>query len=130
MEAPTMTPAPTPSPSPMYTPPPAPTPAPAPSPVPTPAIDEPPQKMGAGGAIREFLSDINILDVLVAGFVVGGLSYMVYYYKYQMNMGKNLFADLSGRVSKLESMAEAAKRKAEANATGNGRVKKGLVGLR
>lgn len=117
---------PTPAPSPMYVPPPAPAPPVPPAPIDTPA---PPEKMGAGGAIREFFSDVNMLDVVVAAFVVGGLMYMTYYYKYQMNMGKNQFADLSGRVSKLESQAEAAKKKAEANAAGNGKRKRGLIGL-
>lgn len=69
-----------------------------------------------GGGIKEFFSDINILDVTISAFVVGGIFYAIYYYKYMMMMEKTAYADLSTRVQKLESALAA--QKAELNAAG------------
>jgi hypothetical protein len=69
-----------------------------------------------GGGIKEFFNDINILDVTISAFVVGGILYAVYYYKYMMLLEKSGYADLSTRVQKLESALAA--QKAELNASG------------
>lgn len=69
-----------------------------------------------GGGIKEFFNDINILDVTISAFVVGGILYAVYYYKYMMMLEKSGYADLSTRVQKLESALAA--QKAELNAAG------------
>jgi hypothetical protein len=69
-----------------------------------------------GGGIKEFFNDINILDVTISAFVVGGILYAVYYYKYMMMLEKSGYADLSTRVQKLESALAA--QKAELNAVG------------
>lgn len=69
-----------------------------------------------GGGIKEFFSDINILDVTISAFVVGGIFYAIYYYKYMMMLEKTAYADLSTRVQKLESALAA--QKAELNASG------------
>jgi hypothetical protein len=69
-----------------------------------------------GGGIKEFFNDINILDVTISAFVVAGVLYAVYYYKYMMLLEKSGYADLSTRVQKLESALAA--QKAELNAAG------------
>lgn len=99
-------------------------------------VNEPDVKMGSGGdvgavgGIREFFADVNLLDVILSAVVTGTLFYMIYYYKFQVHMAKTNYADINGRLSKIESAVEAAKKKAEANATGSRQRKKGLVGLR
>jgi hypothetical protein len=69
-----------------------------------------------GGGIKEFFNDINILDVTISAFVVGGIFYAIYYYKYMMMLEKTGYADMSTRVQKLESAMAA--QKAELNAAG------------
>jgi hypothetical protein len=68
------------------------------------------------GGIKDFFSDINILDVTISAFVVGGIFYAIYYYKYMMMLEKSAYADMSTRVQKLESALAA--QKAELNASG------------
>ena len=70
-----------------------------------------------GGGIKEFFSDINILDVTISAFVVGGIFYAIYYYKYMMMLEKTAYADISTRIQKVESALAA--QKAELNAAGN-----------
>lgn len=126
MNAPELTPPQSTSP-PMYTPPPAPQP---PVPVAADGIQVPePVKTGGSGGIREFFSDINLLDIGFSALLVGTLYYFTYYYKFQVQFSKNNFADLNGRVSKLESFAEAQKKK-EQQANATGARKKGMLGLR
>lgn len=105
--------------SPQYTPPPAPQAAPAPqSNTPT---------MAEGGQTRanpfkEFFSDINIVDVTISAFIVAAVIYSIQYHKFMMMLEKSGYADLNSRVGKLESAM--AKKQAEANAAGGGRVRK------
>ena len=112
-------PTPAPAPSPMYTPPPAPSASAGPEPT----------SMGGGGPLREFFSDVNLLDVTIAAFIVGAVLYSIQYHKFMMMLEKTGYADLSTRVQKLESSLEAAKRKAEANASGSMKRKKRLITL-
>jgi hypothetical protein len=72
-----------------------------------------------GGGFRDFFSDINILDVVISAFIVGGVLYAVHYYKFMMLMEKTGYADLNSRVQKLETTVSAAKKASEVNATGN-----------
>lgn len=125
--------APTSAPSPQYTPP------------PPPAMPQPPMmadggetpsgasSSGFGGKVKEFFSDINILDVAISAFIVGGVLYAVHYYKFMIALEKSGYADLSTRVQRLESQMAAAKKSAEMNATGNGKMpmrrKRALVTL-
>lgn len=115
--------------SPMYNPPPPPMPpAPAPAaPAATPVMAEGGTTGSGGGSgftgkVKEFFSDINLLDVAISAFIVGGVLYAVHYYKFMMMMEKTGYADLSTRVQRLESQMAAAKKNAEANAAGNGRM--------
>lgn len=112
------------APSPMYTPPPPPMP-PAPTMAEGGAVEP---SGGSGGGvgskIKEFFSDINVLDVAISAFIVGGVLYTVHYFKFMMMMEKTGYADLSSKVQKLETQMAAAKKSAEANATGGGMKKK------
>lgn len=69
-----------------------------------------------GGGIKEWFSDINIVDVTVSAFIVGAVLYTVHYYKFMMMLEKSGYADLSGRIAKLQSGIDA--QKAEMNAAG------------
>lgn len=120
-------------------------PAPAAAPAPTPnynppptATPPPPSSMESGGAaprssgIKEFFSDINVVDVAISAFIVGAVIYSIQYHKFMMMLEKTGYADLSTRVQRIESaMASAAKKKSEVNATGNGRMprKRGVITL-
>ena len=108
------------APSPQYTPPPA----------PAPTMAEGGATSGGGG-IKAFFSDINVLDVTISAFIVAAVLYSIKYHRYMMMLEKSGYADLSTRVQKLESAIAAAKRKAEANAAGNGKMgkKRGLISL-
>jgi hypothetical protein len=69
-----------------------------------------------GGGIKEWFSDINIVDVTVSAFIVGAVLYTVHYYKFMMMLEKSGYADLSARIAKLQSGIDA--QKAEMNAAG------------
>lgn len=120
--------------------------APAPAPAPTPNYTPPPTAMppaptsmetgGAatrsGGGIRDFFSDVNIVDVAISAFIVGAVIYSIQYHKFMMMLEKTGYADLSTRIQRIESaMASAAKKQTEANAAGNGRMrrKRGVITL-
>jgi|694.fasta_scaffold01175_46 hypothetical protein len=108
----------------------APAAAPATSPIynppPAPATSAPMMEDGGsvgsssgGNKFKEFFSDVNILDVVISSFIVGGVLYTIHYYKFMMMMEKTGYADLSSRIQKIESQMAAAKKKAEVNASGN-----------
>ena len=104
--------------------------APPPAPVAAPPIAAPPMAappMEDGGAvvskpngIKQWFSDINIVDVAGSAVIVGAVLYTVHYYKFMMMLEKSGYADLSGKVSKLQSAMDA--QKAEMNATGNNKL--------
>ena len=73
-----------------------------------------------GGGIKEWFSDINIVDVTVSAFIVGAVLYTVHYYKFMMMLEKSGYADLNTKVAKLQSAVDA--QKAEMNAAGNGKL--------
>ena len=111
-----------PAPSPNYVP---------PTPMPPPAT----QTMADGGeskssdnapsrydGIRSFFADVNIVDIAISAFLVAGITYIVYYYKYMLKLEKTGYADLSDRMMKLESAIAA--REAQLNAAGNMNRKK------
>jgi hypothetical protein len=121
------------------------TPAPAPAPAPaaplvaaTPMPSYPPPTGGdmgdkfaeggetpkKSGVVKDFFSDINIMDVAIAALVTGAIFYTMRYYKYMMMLEKTGYEDLSTRVLKLESAQQAAKSASEANATGSNSNKK------
>lgn len=85
---------------------------------------EPSSGGGGSNKFKEFFSDINLLDVAISAFIVGGVIYTIHYYKFMMLLEKTGYADLSTRVQKLESSMAAAKKNAEVNASGNGRMKR------
>lgn len=78
--------------------------------------------------IKDFFSDINMVEAGLLALGVATFLYAIYYYKFEMNMTKTGYADLNARVQKLESDNE--KRKAaekNANAAGNLRSRRRLV---
>jgi hypothetical protein len=75
-----------------------------------------------GGFLSKLTSGVNMIDVVVMSFFVGGTIYFLHVYKTMMQMQKVGYNDLSARVSKIES-AEAA-RKAEAMANASGKMKR------
>jgi len=121
-------PSPAPVPSPQYTPPPAPA-------APTPMMEDGGSVAGGeSNKIKEFFSDINVLDVAISAFIVGGVLYAIHYYKFMIMMEKSGYSDLSTRVQRLESQLAAAKKAAEVNAAGNAknpmmRRKRALISL-
>ena len=111
------------APAPMV-PPPAAAPMAAPMASPMPMAAPPYEDGGAivkkGGGIKEWFSDINIVDVAVSAVIVGAVLYTVHYYKFMMMLEKSGYADLNTKVSKLQSAVDA--QKAEMNASGNGKL--------
>jgi len=110
------------APAPMVPPPAA---APAAAPMSAPPMAPPPFEDGGaivkkGGGIKEWFSDINIVDVAVSAVIVGAVLYTVHYYKFMMMLEKSGYADLNTKVSKLQSAVDA--QKAEMNAAGNGKL--------
>jgi hypothetical protein len=116
---------------------PAPAPMPAPAPAPMPAAPMPMYADGgemgdsgkSGGGIKGFFNDINIVDIAISAFIVGGVIYAIQYYKFMMMIEKTGYADLSARIQKLESAAQAAKKIAEANASGNSKSRRPVMRL-
>ena len=94
------------------------------APPPPPMIEEGGSNGGAfirsGGGIKEWFSDINIVDVTISAFIVGAVLYSVHYYKFMMMLEKSGYADLSAKIAKLQSGIDA--QKAEMNATGSNKV--------
>ena len=91
---------------------------------------QPPPTFASGGEtppspkanpLKDFFSDINLVEVGILALGVATFMYAIYYYKFEMTMAKTGYADLSARMQKLES-AEA-KRKAEQNAVGKSAMK-------
>ena len=70
--------------------------------------------------VKDFFSDVDILDVTISAFIVGAVLYSVHYYKFMMMIEKTGYADLNGRIQKVETTM-AKKAAAEANAAGGGR---------
>jgi hypothetical protein len=69
-----------------------------------------------GNMFKGFFNDINILDVMLSAFIVGGILYVCYYYKHQMAKDKTMFTDFDNRISTIEKQVK--KVNAELNATG------------
>ncbi len=65
---------------------------------------------------KGFFNDINILDVMLSAFIVGGILYVVYYYRHQMAKDKTIFTDFDTRLSTIEKQVK--KVNSELNATG------------
>lgn len=111
------------APAPMVPPPsaaPAAAPMAAPPMAPAPAFEDGGAVVTKGGGIKEWFSDINIVDVAVSAVIVGAVLYTVHYYKFMMMLEKSGYADLSARVAKLQSAMDA--QKAEMNAAGSGKL--------
>lgn len=71
--------------------------------------------------IKDFFSDINIVEAGILALGVATFLYAIYYYKFEMQLSKTGYADLNGRMQSLESDMKKAKQKAEASANGQNR---------
>ena len=83
-----------------------------------------------GGSVKDFFKDINLLDVAISAFIVGGVIYAMQYFKYMMMLEKSGYTDLSERVQKLESSIQAAKKTAEMNASGMQQKRRPVMRMR
>lgn len=72
--------------------------------------------------IKEFFSDINFVEAGIMALGVATFLYAIYYYKFEMTMTKTGYADLNGRLQKIE-LEEAKRKSSEMNASG-GKMKK------
>ena len=87
-----------------------------------------PQAYGEGGAtksnpIKDFFSDINVVEAALLALGVATFLYAIYYYKFEMTLSKTGYADLNARMQRIE--AENAKRKAaEQNANADNTVRR------
>jgi len=79
-----------------------------------------------GNMFKGFFNDINILDIMLSAFIVGGILYVVYYYKHQMAKDKTIYTDLDTRLSTIEKQVK--KVNSELNATGKNK-KRNVVRL-
>jgi hypothetical protein len=68
-------------------------------------------------SVKDFFADVDVLDVTISAFIVGAVLYSVHYYKFMMMIEKTGYADLNGRIQKVETTM-AKKAAAEANAAG------------
>lgn len=73
---------------------------------------------------KDFFSDINMIEAGILALGVATFLYAIYYYKFEMKMTKTGYADLNGRVQKLEA-AEAKRSQKEANANATGKMMRG-----
>ena len=72
--------------------------------------------------IKDFFSDINIVEAGIMALGVATFIYAIYYYKFEMIMTKTGYADLNARLQKIE-VEEGKRKTAEMNASG-GKMKK------
>lgn len=89
----------------------------------------PAQPYGIGGQaprvnpVGKFFSDINLVEAGLLALGVATFLYAISYYKHEIQMSKSGYADLSGRMQKMESEM-AAKKAQEAAANANGMAKR------
>jgi len=85
-------------------------------------------EMGGGSKsnpIKDFFSDINIVEAGILALGVATFLYAIHYYKFEMQLSKTGYADLNGRMQKLES--DMAKKEKEANANAQGGSRKPML---
>jgi hypothetical protein len=76
--------------------------------------------MGRANPVAKFFSDINLVEAGLLALGVATFLYAISYYKHEIQMSKSGYADLSGRMQKLESEMAAKKAQemaANANST-------------
>ena len=102
--------------------------APIVAPIPTPTFQSPSFEDGGdtGGrryanSLKEFFSDINLVEAAILGLGVATFLYAIYYYKFEMSMTKTGYAELNARLNKVELLTS--KIASEKNASGQNSVK-------
>jgi hypothetical protein len=76
---------------------------------------------GKSNSIKDFFSDINLVEASILALGVATFLYAIYYYKFEMTMTKTGYADLNARLNKVELMTS--KIVAEQNANGKNTVR-------
>jgi hypothetical protein len=76
---------------------------------------------GKSNSIKDFFSDINLVEASILALGVATFLYAIYYYKFEMTMTKTGYADLNARLNKVEVMTS--KIVAEQNANGKNSVR-------
>jgi hypothetical protein len=76
--------------------------------------------------IKNFFLDINFVEAGIMALGVAAFLYAIYYYKFEMTMTKTGYANLNGRLQKIE-LEEAKRKSAEVNATGKMKKKRILI---
>jgi hypothetical protein len=79
------------------------------------------EKGGQTNSIKDFFSDINLVEASILALGVATFLYAIYYYKFEMTMTKTGYADLNARLNKVELMTS--KIVAEQNANGKNSVR-------
>lgn len=79
--------------------------------------------MGRANPVAKFFSDINLVEAGLLALGVATFLYAISYYKHEISMSKSGYADLSGRMQKLESEM-AAKKAQEMAANANSMAKR------
>ncbi len=95
-------------------------PAPPPMPPMNPSYAEGGEMGSKKNLIKDFFSDINLVEAGIMALGVATFLYAIYYYKFEMQLSKTGYADLNGRMLSLEADMKKAKQKAEAGANANG----------
>jgi len=72
---------------------------------------------GKSNSIKDFFSDINLVEASILALGVATFLYAIYYYKFEMTMAKTSYADLNTRMQRLE-LSESKRKAAEQNANG------------
>lgn len=72
--------------------------------------------------LKNFFGDINLVEAGILAIGVATFLYAVYYYRFQIKMTKTGYADLNGRLQKLEA-SESMRQAKESNVNAVGRMR-------
>lgn len=94
------------------------------APIPPPTFQSPSYESGGdmgmessrANPLKDFFSDINLVEAAILGLGVATFLYAIYYYKFEMTMTRTGYADLNARLNKVELMTS--KIASEKNANG------------
>ena len=104
------------------------------APIPTPTFQSPTFEDGGdtGGSgksnsLKDFFSDINLVEAAILGLGVATFLYAIYYYKFEMTMTKTGYAELNARLNKVELMTSKIASEKNANAQNSARTRKRIL---
>jgi magnesium-transporting ATPase (P-type) len=104
------------------------------TPIPTPTFQSPSFEDGGdtGGSgkansLKDFFSDINLVEAAILGLGVATFLYAIYYYKFEMSMTKTGYAELNARLNKVEVMTSKMASEKNANGQNGARTRKRIL---